>query len=46
MSNGVQTATQRAAAWLSSFGNALAGGDLAAATALFDTECYWRDLGK
>ena len=44
MSNGVQTATQRAAAWLSSFGNALAGGDLAAATALFDTECYWRDL--
>ena len=44
MSNGVQTPTQRASAWLSSFGNALAGGDLAVATALFDIECYWRDL--
>lgn len=44
MSNGVQTPTQQVTAWLSSFGTALAGGDSAGATALFDTECYWRDL--
>jgi putative flavoprotein involved in K+ transport len=44
MSNGVLTATAQVTAWLSSFGNALAGSDIAGATALFDTECYWRDL--
>ncbi len=44
MSNGVLTATEQVTAWLSSFGNALADGDSAGATAFFDTECYWRDL--
>ena len=44
MSNGVQTPTQQVTAWLSSFDSALTGSDIAGATALFDTECYWRDL--
>jgi putative flavoprotein involved in K+ transport len=44
MSNGVQTPTQQVTAWLSSFDSALTASDIAGATALFDTECYWRDL--
>jgi putative flavoprotein involved in K+ transport len=38
------TPTARAAAWLSSFSDALAKRDVSAAVAMFDTECYWRDL--
>lgn len=38
------TATQRATAWLSAFEAALTRGDIAAAVAMFDSECYWRDL--
>ncbi|HEY4162919.1 MAG TPA: NAD(P)-binding protein, partial [Dongiaceae bacterium] len=38
------TATQRAAGWLALFDSTLTKGDIAAATALFDDECYWRDL--
>ena len=30
--------------WLHAFGKALANRDIAGATLLFDTECYWRDL--
>ena len=30
--------------WLARFGAALASGDLAAASALFAAECFWRDL--
>ena len=44
MSSGVRTPTQQLADWLSSFGNALEHGDIASATAMFDQECYWRDL--
>ena len=44
MSNGVRTPTQQVADWLSNFGNALERGDIAGATAMFDQECYWRDL--
>ena len=29
---------------LSDFGRALEAGDIAAATALFQDDCYWRDL--
>jgi putative flavoprotein involved in K+ transport len=36
--------TAQASAWLARFGDALARGDAAAATALFDDDCYWRDL--
>lgn len=36
--------TKLASAWLARFGDALARGDAAAATALFDDDCYWRDL--
>jgi putative flavoprotein involved in K+ transport len=38
------TPTQRAAAWLASFDAALSRGDAQAAAALFDENCYWRDL--
>jgi putative flavoprotein involved in K+ transport len=41
---GEPTPTQQATSWLSAFGDALARGDIAAAVAMFDTECYWRDL--
>ena len=44
MSNGVGTPTQQVADWLAGFGNALVQGDIARATAMFDSECYWRDL--
>ena len=32
------------ARWLEDFGGALERGDVAAATALFAEDCYWRDL--
>jgi len=38
------TPTQQAANWLSTFGDALARGDIPAAVAMFADECYWRDL--
>src|ERR1700712_2174088 len=44
MSNRVNILTQQVAEWLSSFGSALAKGDMITATAMFDQECYWRDL--
>lgn len=34
----------QAAGWLAQFDHALAHADLTAAVALFDDECYWRDL--
>lgn len=37
-------ATASASAWLKTLGAALATPDIAAATALFGAECYWRDL--
>ncbi len=36
--------TAIASAWLKAFGAAVASQDVAAATALFGEECYWRDL--
>ena len=36
--------TEQASRWLSDFGVALEESNIAAATALFGTECYWRDL--
>ena len=36
--------SQRASAWLGDFGAALASGNTAAAVAMFDAECFWRDL--
>ena len=38
------TPTLRASHWLSKFAAALALPDIGAAVALFDAECYWRDL--
>lgn len=38
------TPSQRATAWLQDFGAALATGQPAQASALFDTDSYWRDL--
>jgi putative flavoprotein involved in K+ transport len=38
------TPAERATLWLGQFGAALARGDIAAATALFGAECFWRDL--
>ena len=38
------SSTVTAAAWLTALGDALEAHDIAAATALFGTECYWRDL--
>jgi putative flavoprotein involved in K+ transport len=37
-------ATDRLTAWLRDFERAIAGADVAAVTALFGAECYWRDL--
>jgi putative flavoprotein involved in K+ transport len=34
----------RASAWLDHFGAALGHHDAAATAALFDADCYWRDL--
>ena len=39
-----QTPTQVASAWLARFGNALAERDAPAAAAMFEDDCYWRDL--
>ncbi len=39
-----KTPSRRAADWLSDLETALSSGDIAAATALFDADCYWRDL--
>ncbi len=36
--------TQIASAWLADFESVLARGDIDAAVALFDPDCYWRDL--
>lgn len=38
------TPSERAARWLADFGAALAKSDIDAATGLFATDCYWRDL--
>jgi len=38
------TPTARVSRWLASFEAALAARDIPAATALFDEDCYWRDL--
>ena len=40
----VLTPTQTASDWLERFGAALAKPDVKAAVALFDNDCYWRDL--
>ena len=36
--------TQRAGAWLADFTSALERTDVDAAVALFEPDCYWRDL--
>jgi len=36
--------TDRISTWLSDFGAALEGGDIPSAVAMFDDDCYWRDL--
>src|SRR3546814_17031250 len=38
------TPTQTVSTWLAQFGAALTQRDIAAALALFDDDCYWRDL--
>ncbi len=38
------TASERATAWLNEFDAALKSGNADAVTALFDDDCYWRDL--
>ena len=38
------TASERATGWLNDFEAALKSGDTANVTALFDDDCYWRDL--
>jgi putative flavoprotein involved in K+ transport len=38
------TASERATAWLKDFETALKSGNTDAVTALFDEDCYWRDL--
>jgi putative flavoprotein involved in K+ transport len=38
------TPTRNVSAWLSAFGAALERDDIAAAVAMFDDDCYWRDL--
>ena len=44
MSEGMGTPTEQVSTWLANFGAALERSDTAAATALFDDDCYWRDL--
>jgi len=39
-----QSASQKAALWLSGFDDALARGDAEAAAAQFAETCFWRDL--
>ncbi|MEO1491141.1 MAG: NAD(P)/FAD-dependent oxidoreductase [Pseudomonadota bacterium] len=38
------TPTERVSAWLSGLEAAMAAGDAAGAAAMFDEDCYWRDL--
>jgi putative flavoprotein involved in K+ transport len=38
------TPTAQVAAFLADFGDALAAGDIDRATAMFQDDCYWRDL--
>ena len=38
------TATDQVSAFLTDFGDALAAGDIDRATAMFQDDCYWRDL--
>ena len=38
------TPSQRAARWLADFGAALTAGQAQRAAAMFDADCYWRDL--
>ena len=38
------TASERATTWLNEFDAALKSGNVGAVTALFDDDCYWRDL--
>ena len=38
------TPTQQVSNWLTAFGTALQRGDHGAASAMFDDDCYWRDL--
>jgi putative flavoprotein involved in K+ transport len=40
----MSTPSQRASRWLADFGTALTARDLDAAAALFEDDCYWRDL--
>ncbi len=44
MAEELKTPTQQVTEWLADFGVALARADATAAAALFDEECYWRDL--
>ena len=44
MTDPTPTPNQQAAAWLSSFGDALTRRDIDAALAHFGDDCYWRDL--
>lgn len=39
-----ETARQQVAGWLSSFEHALAQGDAAGLTGLFQSDCHWRDI--
>ena len=41
---GDSASTGRVSAWLNGFGAALERGDIPAILALFDDDCYWRDL--
>jgi putative flavoprotein involved in K+ transport len=40
----MSTPSQRASRWLADFGTALTARDIDAAVALFEEDCYWRDL--
>ncbi len=44
MAEQLTTPTQQLSDWLASFGAALERADFASVQALFDEECYWRDL--
>ncbi|HSI58821.1 MAG TPA: NAD(P)/FAD-dependent oxidoreductase [Ideonella sp.] len=44
MTETLSPASQQASRWLSAFGDALARQDLESTLALFDDDCYWRDL--
>lgn len=42
--NSSETPTAGASGWLAAFGTALAANDVPAILALFDDECFWRDM--